>query len=71
MGGEKIFQVIGEPHEVVRKEEEIEISEEDIELVIAQTGVSREMAVKALKECEGDLAKAILLLSSRKGGGEA
>ena len=40
------------------------VSEEDVKLVADQTGKSIEEARKALEECEGDLAKAILLLQS-------
>lgn len=39
-------------------------SEEDVQLVADQTGKSLEKAKEALKECGGDLAKAILLLQS-------
>ncbi len=39
-------------------------SEEDVQLVADQTGKSLEKAKDALKECGGDLAKAILLLQS-------
>jgi nascent polypeptide-associated complex subunit alpha len=39
-------------------------SEEDVQLVADQTGRSLEKAKEALQECEGDLAKAILLLQS-------
>jgi nascent polypeptide-associated complex subunit alpha len=38
-------------------------SEEDVQLVADQTGKSLEKAREALKEADGDLAKAILLLS--------
>ena len=40
------------------------VSEEDVKLVADQTGKSVEEARNALEECEGDLAKAILLLQS-------
>jgi nascent polypeptide-associated complex subunit alpha len=39
-------------------------SEEDVRLVADQTGKSFEKAKEALEECQGDLAKAILLLQS-------
>jgi nascent polypeptide-associated complex subunit alpha len=39
-------------------------SEEDVRLVADQTGKSLEKAKEALEECQGDLAKAILLLQS-------
>ena len=40
------------------------VSEEDVKLVADQTGKSIGEAKKALEECDGDLAKAILLLQS-------
>ncbi|MCL2172452.1 MAG: nascent polypeptide-associated complex protein [Nitrososphaerota archaeon] len=39
-------------------------TDEDVQLVADQTGKSLEKAKDALKDCGGDLAKAILLLSS-------
>jgi len=41
------------------------ITENDIMLVAAQTNVTQEEAEAVLKECEGDIAKAILLLKNR------
>jgi nascent polypeptide-associated complex subunit alpha len=65
--GQKIFQVAGgtitekiPEHEAPK----LALSEEDVRLVADQTGKSVEEARKALEECEGDLAKAILLLQS-------
>ncbi len=43
-------------------EEEILISEEDIETVCEQTGVSKEDAKAALEKFDGDLAEAIINL---------
>jgi len=69
MGNEMIYQIAGKP--VERKieeekgEETIEISEEDIQLIVAQTGVSEEVARNALIETNGDIAKAILYLQSK------
>jgi len=70
MQGQKIFQVIG--GQVTEKAPErkataapvITVSEEDVQLVADQTGKSPDAARKALEECEGDLAKAILLLQT-------
>lgn|SRR3972149_565521 len=67
MQGQKIFQVAG--GKVTEKVSEREaakfsVSEEDVKLVADQTGKSIDEARKALEECEGDLAKAILLLQS-------
>lgn len=65
--GQKIYQVAGGT--VVEKVPQSNqkpqvISEEDARLVADQTGKSLEEAKKALDECQGDLAKAILLLQS-------
>lgn len=70
MQGQKIFQVIGgkvaekAPEHHAPKASEISISDADVQLVADQTGKSVDEARKALEECEGDLAKAILLLQS-------
>ncbi|HDD64157.1 MAG: NagC family transcriptional regulator [Thermoprotei archaeon] len=61
-----IYQILGEPIVKEKKiEETVEISEEDVELVALQAGVSLDEARKALIETKGDLAQAILLLRSR------
>lgn len=62
--GQKIFQVAGGKITEKVAERKLVIPEEDIRLVADQTGKSLEEARKALEECEGDLAKAILLLQS-------
>ncbi|HHF55343.1 MAG TPA: nascent polypeptide-associated complex protein [Thermoplasmatales archaeon] len=58
MKGQKTYQVVGEPKIKMR------INEEDVELVMEKTGKSREEAIKALEEAKGDIAQAILNLSS-------
>jgi len=67
MQGQKIFQIIG--GKIVEKASEnnstsFNVSEEDVKLVADQTGKNLQEAKNALEECEGDLAKAILLLQS-------
>jgi nascent polypeptide-associated complex subunit alpha len=67
MQGQKIYQVIG--GKITEKAPQRQASqpamlEEDVKLVADQTGKSIEEARNALEECEGDLAKAILLLQS-------
>ena len=64
MGGQINYQVSGE-EEIRKVEEEIEISQEDIKTVSEQAGVSKEKAEKALKENNGDLAGAILVLQKK------
>ncbi len=70
MQGQKIFQVIGgqvtekTPERGAAAPAKFPVSEEDVQLVADQTGKGPDAARKALEECEGDLAKAILLLQS-------
>jgi nascent polypeptide-associated complex subunit alpha len=65
MQGQKIFQVTGgKITEKAAERKPSGVAEEDVKLVADQTGKSLEQARKALEECEGDLAKAILLLQS-------
>ncbi|MHA1114625.1 MAG: Nascent polypeptide-associated complex protein [Candidatus Heimdallarchaeum aukensis] len=68
--GEEMYQVIGQGVERPittnsQKVTEKKVSEDDIELVMAQTGASREEAEKALDEENGDLAGAIVRLKSK------
>ncbi len=66
---ERIYQIVGgEMEETAGKEvqQAYEPSQEDVILVAAQTGVADEDARRALIETGGDLAKAILLLKSRR-----
>jgi len=60
MQGKKSFQISGD----VKVEEQIK--EEDITLVMDQAGCTKDEAVKALEEKNGDIAEAILLLEERK-----
>ena len=58
-----IFTVTSESYE----ERELEVpifSDEDIQLIMQQASVDEEKAKNALEEAEGDLARAILLLTS-------
>jgi len=59
-----IFQVIANSYEEKELETPV-FSEEDIMLVSQQANVSAEVAANALKETKGDLARAILLLSTK------
>lgn len=60
--GQKTYQISGKIKER-EIEAELEIPTDDIELVSNQTGVTKEEALKALKDTGGDLAEAILRLS--------
>jgi nascent polypeptide-associated complex subunit alpha len=69
--GQKMYQVIGGQvtEQAPSKFQTVAapqptFSEEDVRLVADQTGKSLEKAKEALEECQGDLAKAILLLQS-------
>lgn len=60
--GTKVFQVAGDVEEV--EIEKASFSDEDVLLVQQQAGVSRERAVSALEESHGEVARAILKLTS-------
>ena len=61
MMGQETYQLIGSP--VERSIDSTpEISEEDIQTVVEQTGVDKETAEKTLKETKGDIAEAIMKL---------
>ena len=69
--GQKIYQIMGGQvsEQMPTKRQTAAatkptFSEEDVRLVADQTGKSLEKAKEALEECQGDLAKAILLLQS-------
>ena len=57
--GSKTYQIVGTPEE----RSKASLPDEDVQLVVEQTGVSKEDAIAALKESNGDLAEAIIKLS--------
>ena len=57
MGGQESFQITGTLEELPRSK----FSEEDLKIIMEQTGVTKEQAAKALEET-GDIATAILKL---------
>jgi nascent polypeptide-associated complex subunit alpha len=68
--GQKTYQVVGIPQERERRREEGEeeggVPEDDIKLVMSQTGCTATEAKKALQETDGAPAEAILkIMSSR------
>ena len=63
-GRERVFQVAG--GEITEKVLKMAFPDEDAQLVAQQAGVSLEEAREALRATEGDLARAIILLKSRK-----
>jgi nascent polypeptide-associated complex subunit alpha len=67
--GQKTYQIVGEAKERPRKREEREeggVPDEDVQLVISQTGCSASEARKALEECDGAPAEAILKIMASK-----
>jgi nascent polypeptide-associated complex subunit alpha len=58
--GQKTYQITGRP---VIKERADDKQNEDIKLIMEQTGKNEEEAKKALAESNGDLAEAILKLT--------
>lgn len=68
--GQKTYQVVGIPQERERRREEGEeeggVPEDDVKLVMSQTGCTAAEAKKALQETDGAPAEAILkIMSSR------
>ena len=69
--GQKTYQVVGTPQERARKKEEGHAEEggvpdEDIKLVMSQTGATAAEAKRALEESWGAPAEAILKIMSSK-----
>ena len=60
--GQKTFQIMGDLEEI----ESEKYSEKDVEMIMQQTGASKEEAVKALEETDGDLAEAIISLKKEE-----
>ncbi len=66
ISGQKLYQISAAEEIEEKQQISYEPIEEDIQLVMQQTGASREEAISALKETEGDIASAILLIKARK-----
>ncbi len=64
MQGQKMYQITGGTVTETKKELELDIPEEDVLLVAQQANVSVDRARAALEDAEGDLARAILMLST-------
>lgn len=62
MQGQTSYQITGNPR-VESVKLEINISDEDIEIVMKEANVSREVAKEALLKVNGDIADAIVNLS--------
>ena len=62
-----IIYMVGEAVKIVKTKDEKELNEkglkkESIEIVIEKSKCSREQAIKALKECNGDITEALLTI---------
>ena len=64
MMGQETFQIIGQVEERPISSDP-EISQEDIEIVMEQTGVTEEEAIDAIEKNDRDLAKAIISLKGQ------
>jgi nascent polypeptide-associated complex subunit alpha len=67
MMGQQTYQVVGEEEErsLTSESKGVDINDEDVETVMEQANVDQETAFKAIKECNGDLAEAIMKLKSK------
>jgi len=64
MMGQESLQIVGDITEV-EKNDKIEINEDDIATVIEQTNCTKEQALNALEQSNGNLAEAILKLQNK------
>jgi len=67
MQGQKTYQIVGDAEVRPRQTAKVEepgVPDEDVQLVMSQTGASKERALKALKDCDGQPAEAILKIMS-------
>ena len=62
MMGQESLQITGDIEEISREK----FNEDDIELIVEQTGCSNETAEKSLEKNKGDIAKTILELTKKK-----
>ncbi len=70
MQGQVTFQIVGTPEECERRTVDASgddgVPDEDVQLVVSQTGCTAGEARKALEECDGAPAEAILkIMTSR------
>ena len=65
MMGQETFQIVGDATEV-EKESKTDINEEDMSTVMEQTNCTREEALQALGESNGNLAEAIIKLQNKQ-----
>ncbi len=60
--GQQMYQVVGTAEEMARGEGGVAFPEEDVQLVAERAGVSPEEARRALEDCGGEPAEAIIML---------
>ena len=68
MMGQVSFQVSGEYSEEPLESEETVIDDESVDTVISQAGCTREEALSALSRAGGDIAEAIIMITSSREG---
>lgn len=70
MSGNKSYQISGnesvEPLDSNKEEEVLELTEEDINTVMNQTGCTEKEAIEALEDTNGNIAEAIILRTAEK-----
>lgn len=66
MMGQMTYQIVGEAVEKPRESEPVELSEDDINTVVSQTGVSADKARELLEQNDGDIAATIMALQEEK-----
>ena len=66
MQGNVSFQVSGSVSEKQREEEPVEITDDDVKMVVEKTGATESVARAALEKYGGDIAAAILEITSGK-----
>ncbi len=64
MMGQETFQIVGDATEV-EKDDKAEINEDDMATVVEQTNCTKEEALDALQQSNGNLAEAILKLQNK------
>jgi nascent polypeptide-associated complex subunit alpha len=64
MQGQESFQISGETSERSLSSSP-EITDEDIDTVMTQAGCTRDEAIEAIEECDGDLAEAVMKLTDK------
>lgn len=65
MQGTQTFQIAGDITEGHSQKKELEITKQDIDAVVGQTGVSEKKAKEVLEKYHGDLALSILELQHK------